>query len=464
MLRRRLFRRLLPCGLVLLLLFAAGIFLAVKLPVALAPLAAAERLFSLCVALHVLARSPAECKPYRLFLLLLPWLGAVICLFLRRETPRPVLSFAPFADGKMNAAASLAAGEGLYAGYADGAEYFPSGRDMCLRLLADLGAAEREILLDYYILSRGRFFDTVLQILEKKAQSGVKAELVFDAFGCAGLPKNFAKKMRARGIATTVFQPLRPFAPNRLNLRDHRKLALIDRRIAYTGGVNLADEYIGERIRFGHWKDSAARISGRVCGEFARLFGKTPDSAASASQTQNERISCVPFADRAGGNGTGGEILLRFLSSAERSLELCTPYFVPDDRLLSAITGAARAGVKVRMMIPHIPDKKSVFLLTRHYARRLISAGAEVREYTAGFLHAKSLTADGKYALIGSYNLDRRSFFLQAECGVALADEAFCAAAVLDFNEMWTAGSPVPKETFSEKLLRTLLLPFAPWV
>ncbi len=460
MLRRHLWRRLLPCGLVLLLLLAAGIFLAVKLPLALAPIAAVERLLAFCAALFVLARSPAECRPYRLFLLLVPWLGPVLCFFLRREKISRALPFAPFRDGKMNAVASLAAGGGLFAGGLWGAEYFSTGKEMSERLVADLIAARNEIFLDYYILAHGRFFDTVLQILEKKAQSGVTVKLVCDGFGCAGLPKNFPKKMRARGIETTVFRPLHPFSFGGINLRDHRKLALIDRMTAYTGGVNLADEYIGQKIRFGHWKDTAVRLFGPACAQFSVLFGEKPTKTA----PDLSLIPCIPVADGAGGRRTGEEVLLRLIASAERSLELCTPYLVPDERLLFALQSAARAGVKVRLMIPHLPDKKSVFLLTRHYARLLALSGAEVREYTAGFLHAKSLTADGTYLFIGSYNLDRRSLFSQAECGAAVSDAALCAAAVRDFDEMWTAGSAVPKESFPEKLLRILLLPFAPWV
>ncbi len=461
MLRRRLFGRLLPCGLVLLLLFAAGAYLAVKLPSVLAPIAAGERLLSLCAALYVLCRASAESKPYRLLLLLLPWLGAVLCFFLRGEVRALPVLRAPFEDGRMNAAASLSAGNGLESGSAESAEYLSSGKEMCERLSADLASAKEEIFLDYYILARGRFFDGVLRLLEERAAHGVRVKLVYDDFGCAKLPKKFAKTLRTRGIDATVFQPLRPFAFSRLNLRDHRKLALIDGRIAYTGGVNLADEYIGEKIRFGHWKDTAVRLTGDVCAAFRVLFGEK--SQKNAPHVDNLQIPCVPFADGAGGRRVGEEILLTLLSAAERSLELCTPYFVPSERLLFALCSAARAGVRVRMMIPHIPDKRAVFLLTRHYARMLVGAGGEVREYTAGFLHAKSLTADGTYALIGSYNLDRRSFFTQAECGVLLKDGRFAAAAAGDFEDIWRTGTPVPRESCGEKLLRILLLPFAPW-
>ncbi len=466
MLRRRLLRRLFPCGLALFLLLGAGIFLAVKLPAALAPIAAGERVLSLCAALYILARSPAECKTYRLLLLTVPWLGGIFCFFLRGETPPPPAARVPLGTGRMTAFASLAAAGGMRSGCAAHAEYFPTGAAMYPRLLADLRAAKKEIFLDYYILARGKFFDDVLQILEEKAEKGLSVKLIYDDFGCAKLPRKFARRLRARGIAATVFGPLRPFALSRLNARDHRKLALIDRTAAYLGGVNLADEYIGEKIRFGHWKDTAVRLSGDVCAQFALLFGeKTAPAEPPSADALPNALPCVPFADGAGtAQRTGEEVLFRFVSSAEETLEICTPYFVPSERLLYALQNAARAGVKVRLMLPHIPDKRSVLLLSRHYARKLLAAGGEAREYTAGFLHAKSMTADGKYAYLGSYNLDRRSLFTQAECGAVLESASFAADAVRDFDEIWKTGSPIAKEKPAEKLLRILLLPFAPWI
>ncbi len=462
MLRRHLVGRLLPCVLFLLLLTAAGVFLAVKLPSALAPIAAGERLLSLCAALFVLRKAPAESRPYRLFLLLVPWLGAAVCFFLRpkrRVRPSPA---APFSDGTANAVASIAACAGFQSGFAEDVCYFCTGKEMSERLFADLNAAKREILLDYYILSHGRFFDTVLQILEQKAKCGVAVELVCDGFGSAGLPRRLKGQLKARGIEMHVFHPLCPIPLAKLNARDHRKLTLIDRRIAYVGGVNLADEYIGEKIRFGHWKDSAVRLEGDVAGEFAALFGKERKAAPNPSRGG---VLCVPFADNAGASlCTGEEIFLRLIASAQRRITLCTPYLIPTERLFSALKSSARAGVDVRLLLPHIPDKKTVFLLSRGYARELMEAGVRVREYAAGFLHAKSLTADGKYAAIGSYNLDRRSLGTQAECGAFFSDEALTAAVDRDFASLWETSVPVKKASFWENLVQTLLLPFAPWV
>lgn len=462
MLRRRLAGRLLPCALSLLLVIAAGVFLAVKLPAALAPIAAGERLLSFCAALFVLNRAPAECKTYRLLLLFLPWIGAILCFFLRAKRDVLPAPRAPYGDETANAVASLASGP-LSPSFCERATFFCTGKEMSEALFADLRAAREEILLDYYILARGVFFDTVLQILEKKARDGLTVELVYDDFGCAKLPKNFARTLRARGIRATVFGRLRPFALFRLNLRDHRKLAVIDKKIAYTGGVNLADEYVGETVRFGHWKDAGVRVEGEAAAEFCALFGKNP--ARNAKRIAKTAFPCVPFADEAGDGKHTGEEILNFLVCASRhTLEICTPYLVPGERLLASLRSAARAGVRVRLMIPHVPDKRTALLLSRAYARELGKSGVQTREYTAGFLHQKSLTADGRYAAVGSYNLDRRSLYSQAECGVFVADEALAGDIARDFDAMWEAGVPVKKETFPEKCARLLLLPFLPWI
>ena len=457
--------RLLPCALLLFLLFAAGVFLAVRLPVALAPIAALERLFSLGVALSVMnAPLPSESKTARLFLLLLlPWLGAFFCLLLRPkkaalQPPAPP----PFEDGVTSAVAAISSSCcGLDGCFADSAEYFSTGRAFCERLLLDLQGAKREILLDYYILAKGKFFGSVLAICEQKAKAGVEVRLIYDDFGCAAtLPRDFAKKLRAKGISAGVFHPMKPFRLGALNRRDHRKLAVIDGEIAYTGGANLADEYVGELVRFGHWKDVAVRVTGAPAAKFASLFGKPAPEALKSGN-----IPCVAFADGTeNGVRAGEEIYLRLISSACESLELCTPYLAPSERVLTALKSAACAGVKVRVAIPHVPDKKSVFLVTRSYARELEKSGVLVREYAAGFLHAKTLLADEKYAVVGSYNLDERSLRIQAECGVFLESEKFAREIKEDFSAVWETGVPVPKARAFERFIACILRLFKPMI
>ena len=461
--KRVLSGRLLPCVLLLLFFIAAFLALAIYLPQAIRPLALIERLFCLCVALIVAAsRIPAEGKARRLLLLLLPCVGflAVFTLYKTPNPPKRTPLPRSDEDALVDKISALAyRGCGLSVCHAKSAEYFPTGKAMQEKLLSDLALAEREILLDFYLIAHGKFFDEVLAVLERKAKSGVDVNLIYDDFGCAlSLPKKFKTEMIRRGIKTTVFHPIRAFPLGVLNRRDHRKLVVIDRKIAYTGGVNLADEYVGEKIKFGHWKDCAIRLSGEPAERFAALF-----HGRQATQTQSFSTPCVVFGDLARrGMRLGEEIYFHLISAAKQSLYLCTPYLAPSEKLLFALKSAALAGVDVRILIPHIPDKKSVFALSRSYARELLDAGVKVREYSSGFLHAKSLVLDGVYSLVGSYNLDERSLFFQAECGVFLKDEALSRDVTADFLGAWETGEAPPKATFFGKctaFLMRLMLP-----
>ena len=454
--------RLLPCILLLLLFLAAFLALALFLPRVLAPLAAAERLFSLFLALFVATRRiPAEEKSRRLLLLFLPWVG-IIAVFTLHSAKKilPKKELPSFEDGLVNALSGISyRGCRLSACRAESVEYFPTGKQMRDRLLEDLAAAEREILLDYYILRPGVFFNAVLAILERKVKSGVDVNLIYDDFGCAlSLPRNFKTAMLKRGIKTTVFHPIRAIPLGILNRRDHRKLTVIDRKIAYTGGINLSDEYIGEKIRYGHWKDCAVRLTGEPAERFAALFHGREQTKSSANGDP-----CVCFGDSARrGMRIGEEIFFQLISTAKERLCLCTPYLAPSEKLLFALKSAALAGVDVKILIPHIPDKKSVFALTRSFARELQDAGVKIREYTAGFLHAKSLTADGAYAMVGSYNLDERSLFFQAECGVVLKSEPLCRDIERDFFSCWETGTALPKAKVQEKITAFFMRLFAP--
>lgn len=454
--------RLLPCILLLFIFLAAIIALAVFLPRVFAPLAAAERFFSLLLALFIATgRIPAEGKSRRLLLLFLPWIGiaTVFTLHSAAKIP-PQKALPPFDDGVVSAISEISyRGCRLTACRAESIEYFPTGRQMRDRLLEDLASAEREILLDYYILSHGVFFDAVLKILEQKAKSGVDVNLIYDDFGCAlSLPRNFKTEMLRRGIKTTVFHPMRAIPLGILNRRDHRKLTVIDRKIAYTGGINLADEYIGEKIRFGHWKDCAIRLTGEPAERFSSLF-----HGREQTKSSTKGDPCVCFGDRARrGIRIGEEIYFRLISAAKDRLYVCTPYLAPSEKLLFALKSAALSGVDVKILIPHIPDKKTVFALTRSYARELQDAGVQIREYTAGFLHAKSLTADGVYSFIGSYNLDERSLWFQAECGVVCKSEELSCEIERDFLSCWETGTALSKAKPQEKITAFLMQLFAP--
>lgn len=466
-LRYFLFGRLFPCILCALIALAAGTLLVLWIPHALAPIAALERLLSFGVGLFV-ADSPARAEGRTarfLLLLLLPWVGAIVCLILKSSAP-PLSPVRASGQG----IAALCEATGGTVCRAESAEYFPVGEMLRPRLLADLAAATKRIWLEYYIIAPGAFWSDVLAVLKEKAEQGADVRVIYDDFGCAAtLPPDYERQLRGWGIKAYAFKKLRPV--KQLNRRDHRKLALIDGKIAYTGGINLADEYTGEKIRFGHWKDSAVRLTGGPVRALEKLFADTwnarfpADGLIPAEEEANGRIPCAVFHDNAeGGSRAGAQIYHRYIFQARRTLFLTTPYLMPDASLAEALKNAALSGVDVRLMIPHVPDKKTVFAVTRKFARVLEKAGVQVREYTAGFLHAKSAVADGKSAVIGSYNLDLRSLYLQAECAVWIGHAPLARALERDFLDDWEVASPVPKATLRERAICLFLRPFSPLI
>ena len=465
--------RLFPCALLSLLVLTLCAFLAVTLPRVLAPIAAFERIFAAVAAIAVMRSDalPAVKESKLVLILLLPWTGSFLCLFLR-HTPRAPLPVRHGADESLPRQIG-ALSEGIGTGFcgAESAQYFPVGSEMRNQLLDDLKRAKKSIYLEYYIVAEGVFFRELFTILRAKAHTGVEVKLIVDGFGCSlTLPKKARKRIEEAGIAVRVFRPVRLRG---FNKRDHRKIAVIDGRIAYTGGMNLADEYVGDKIRFGHWKDTAIRMTGGAAEHFFNLFCATwnrlsPENPIPMSENPPSEagVPCAVFADgdSAATSRTGVRIFTKIFSHVTHTLFINTPYLALDKTLTDLLKTAAATGADVRIMIPHIPDKKAVFVLTRDYARELERAGVKVREYTAGFLHAKSAVADGKYALIGSYNLDFRSLYIQAEDGVFLEDPALAGELTRDFLAAWELGTELPKQKFREKIACPVLRLFAPLV
>ncbi len=437
---------------------------------------AVERVFSLCVAASLSSRAGfGEEKFARaLFVLLLPWVGAIACLLFGKSSA-PSKANAPsaqFDDELLARCARVTGSCQLSAGYAREVKYFSQGRELLPALLNDLSGARKFIYLEFYLIASGAFRDSVLTVLERQARAGVKVRLIYDDLGCAlTLPRGYYKQLRKMGIEAKPAQRVSPFSPRSANLRDHRKLVVIDGVTAYTGGVNLADEYVGEHIRFGHWKDAAIRIKGSVCAQFTALFEERWAEDGNlfvplASPSSNENTPCIPFGvrPREGRSGAYYKLLLTLLPHAEKRAYLTTPYLAPTEELLGALALLRESGTDVKILIPHRPDKKSVFLLTRDFARRLEKIGVCVREYEAGFLHAKTVAIDGKYAVISSCNLDMRSLNLQYECGALVADEAISNEVERDFLNMWEQSVPVPKPTAWGKIFTVILRPFAHFI
>lgn len=314
--------------------------------------------------------------------------------------------------------------------------YLPSGEEYYARLLEDLGGAKKFIYLEYFIIEEGKFWNSILDILKEKVQNGVEVKVVFDDIGCMKtLPGNYSRVLKKKyGIDATPFSRLRGAADNEFNNRNHRKIAVIDGMIGYTGGINIADEYINERVRFGHWKDVGIRLEGEGVWELTKLFlidyGINVKNIPEAKHDIFPKVQggqkdgvVIPFGDGPKPlyeRRVGKSVIQNMLSSAKRYMYITTPYLIIDNDLCLSIENASLRGVDVRIVVPHIPDKKLIFQMTKSYYHRLMGAGVKIYEYKPGFVHAKTFISDDECAMVGTINLDYRSLVHHFEDGVWL--------------------------------------------
>jgi len=322
--------------------------------------------------------------------------------------------------------------------------YFPSGESFFYNVLEELEKAKKYIFLEFFIIKEGHMLDFILATLEKKAAAGLDVRIMYDDLGCFfTLPFDFQDRMRKKGIKTFVFNRFKPIISSLQNNRDHRKIVSIDGKVAFTGGLNLADEYINAVERFGHWKDAAIMIEGDGAWSLTLIFlqmwnlgFKKKDDYCSLYPWLDNIIEHTekgvsegyeawgfvqPYADSPIDKENVGEhVYIQIINQAKKYVYINTPYLVCDDNLLSALTLAAKSGVDVRIITPHRWDKKIVAITSRSYYRRLIQAGVKVYEYTSGFNHGKTFVSDDKIATVGTTNLDFRSLYLHFECGVLI--------------------------------------------
>ncbi len=313
--------------------------------------------------------------------------------------------------------------------------YFALGDTMFESIIEELEKAEKFIFMEFFIINRKSYmWRTVEEILIRKAKSGVDVRLMYDGMGCMGIvDKGFDKELRQKGIDCRIFAPLQPLLSTYQNNRDHRKIIVIDGRCAFSGGVNLADEYINRIVRFGHWKDTGIKVIGDGVSGFTELFltmwcttsdEYEPDmerfiNASSRYGVKDALGYVVPFGDSPLDRQlVGRNAYVDILNSAKDYVDIMTPYFVIDDSIYDAMEYAVTRGVRVRLMLPGIPDKKMPYCLARSYYRDLFDIGVEVYEYIPGFVHAKSTVCDGNRAIVGTVNYDYRSLYLHYECGI----------------------------------------------
>ena len=310
----------------------------------------------------------------------------------------------------------------------EGVEYFEIGEKFFDSLKKDLQKAEKYILLEFFIISKGRLWNEIFEILKVKSKNGVKVEMIVDSLGSLfKLPKNFTKDLENENIEVNYFNPFTLILNGYINYRDHRKIVVIDGKIAYTGGVNLADEYANIIERYGHWKDGGVKIIGSATWSYTLMYLRNKEQITKrqvdymwykplTSKSKKEGY-VLPFADGPDNRKNPIEnIYIQMVNYAKSYVYITTPYLILSENLLTALLNSARSGVSVKIVTPHIPDKKMVQIATRSYYEVLLEAGVEIFEYKPGFIHSKTMVSDDDTAIIGTANLDFRSLHLNFEC------------------------------------------------
>ena len=343
-------------------------------------------------------------------------------------------------------------------------EYYPSGEKMHEALLSALSEAKKYIFLEYFIIEEGKMWSSVLEALKKKAAEGVKVRVLYDDVGCfTHLPRRYSKRLSAFGIEAAAFHPFVSLFSIEQNNRDHRKIAVIDGEIAFTGGVNIADEYINEIEKFGHWKDAAVMVKGSAARAFALMFlqmwelsRKTKEDASlylSTSEARAEGVLVAPYADSPmDAESVSENVYLSLIHNAKKYIYITTPYLIISDTMQNALTLAAKSGVDVRVITPKKWDKRIVHTVTRSYYADLLKAGVKVYEYTPGFIHAKTVVSDDAIASVGTANFDYRSLYLHFECGALFVDEGIVLRVKNDFLETLEKSEPIAPENKKENI------------
>ena len=360
--------------------------------------------------------------------------------------------------------------------------YFRVGEELYTALMEELKAAEHFIFMEYFIIDEGEMWQGILDVLEMKARMGLDVRLIYDDWGCAStMPQEFQMMLQRRGIRCEVFNPLMPIATVLLNNRDHRKITVIDGHTAFTGGINLADEYINRKERFGYWKDTGIMLHGEAVWNVTVMFLQIWSVLA------NEKVDyekyrpyewheepfeddgfVQPYGDTPLDHETVGEnVYLNIINRAKEYVYIFTPYLIPDNEMITALRLAAKSGIDVRIVTPGIPDKKLVFLLTQSYYDPLIKSGVRIFEYKPGFLHAKSFVSDDRTAVVGTINLDYRSLYLHFECGVWMHNSEAVLQIKEDAMELFKECQEITAEDCAQKSLvkriwQAILRLFAP--
>ncbi len=448
-------------------------------------------IFTIGMVLYLINSSmdPTAKITWLIVIMLLPVFGSLLYLFTRREIGHRAMRrkleniYAASKSKEENSAmealekqdpgaAALARYVSRYTGISlcqnTESSYFPLGEDMLQAMLPELEKAEKRIYLEYFIIDEGLMWGKILEILARKAAEGVDVRVLYDGT-CEFLllPKGYPKRLQALGIQCRVFAPVTPFLSTHYNYRDHRKILTVDGKVAFTGGVNLADEYINAKHPYGHWKDTAVMLRGEAAARFEKMFlqiwsledkqirfpAEMPSYAVSGAQG-----FCLPYCeDPLDRERVGRQVYIDILNRAQNYVHIMTPYLILDGELESALCYAAKRGVEVSLLLPGIPDKKFPYALAKSHYPMLVAAGVKIYEYSPGFVHAKVVVADDKEAVVGTINFDYRSLYHHFECAVYLHSSPCIADIAGDFAGSIALSRPVtPQSIRSEKLFYKL--------
>ena len=362
--------------------------------------------------------------------------------------------------------------------------YFKLGEEKFAAMVEELEKAQHFIFMEYFIIDKGYMWDTIHEILVKKARAGVEVRLMYDGMGTQSeLPYRYDKKLREEGIDCKVFNPFVPLVTTIQNNRDHRKILVIDGHTGFTGGVNIADEYINKKERFGHWKDTAIMLKGEGVWNLTMMFFQLWEITGEQSVAQYdmyrpnafERLDTrddsfvLPFSDSPLDDENVGELVyMNIINSARDYVYITTPYLIPDNEMMTALCYAAKSGVDVRIIVPGIPDKWYIRLIGQSFYKNLIAKGVKIYEYKEGFIHAKNFLSDDNRAVVGTINLDYRSLYLHFECAAFMYGSECIADIKADFEDMFenhchrVTYEECASRPIAQRMLSAILGLFAP--
>ena len=359
-------------------------------------------------------------------------------------------------------------------------EYLSPGEKFFPRFLEELSKAQKYIYIEFFIIAEGVMWNAVEDVLARKASEGVEIKVLFDDFGSIKRQhKDFITKLRSKGIKVAAFNRIRPSFDIFMNNRNHRKIAVIDGKTAVTGGLNLADEYINEIERFGYWLDCAVIVSGKAVKSFLAMFCMMWEFSTGERIDMKPHISesiipvkgyALPYCDDPLGNENPAEgIYMQILNTAQKYVYITTPYLIIDSTMITVLQIAAKSGIDVRIITPHIPDKWYVHPVTQYNYLELLEAGVKIYEYTPGFIHSKIFLSDDSVATVGTVNMDYRSFMLHFECGVWFTNKDTVADIKDSFNEILEQSQEIKLEEWKKsplilRLKRAILHIFAPFL